>query len=72
MTLKLGGGGGASGGGGGGGAPALLSGAGAGFTGAGGIPLLVLMVIVAPGNACPEGEVPTMTPLAAPLATGVG
>lgn len=66
--MTLGGGGGASGGGGGGGAP----GAGGWYTGAGAIPLLVLIVTIEPGMVFPLGVVPTTTPFAEVLFTAVG
>ncbi|EUA24691.1 putative bifunctional membrane-associated penicillin-binding protein [Mycobacterium xenopi 3993] len=40
--------------------------------GAGGIPLLVWMVMTEPGMVCPLGEVPTTSPYFALLLTGVG
>lgn len=62
-----GGGGGASGAGAGGGAAAggsqVVTGGGT-YTGAGAMPLLVLMVMIDPGMVLPFGVVPTTAPLA--------
>jgi len=63
-----GGGGGGAPGGGGGGAP----GGGGWYTGAGAIPLLVLIVMIEPGMVFPLGVVPTTTPFAEELFTAVG
>ena len=60
-----GGSGGASGGGGGGGAAGASFPTGGTYTGAGAMPLLVLMVIVDPGIVLPLGVVPTTAPLPA-------
>lgn len=59
MTFGGGGGGGASGGGGGAGA----LGGGGWYTGAGAMPLLVLIVMIDPGIVLPRGVVPTTVPL---------
>jgi hypothetical protein len=56
--MLSGGGVGASGGGAGGGAP----GGGGWYTGAGAIPLLVLIVMIDPGIVVPLGVVPTTAP----------
>lgn len=40
--------------------------------GAGGIPLLVLIVMIEPGMVLPDGVVPTTDPLDEKLLTGVG
>lgn len=62
MIWTSGGGGGGGGASGGGASTGPVSWTGGRYTGAGAIPLLVLIVMIAPGNVLPLGLVPTMAP----------
>lgn len=63
MTCTSGGGGGGASGGGASTGPVSWTGGRATGTCAGAIPLLVLIVMIAPGKALPFGLVPTMAPV---------